>query len=453
VTLEDGLRSAVGDSHLLTDPGLTASYETDWTRRFTGRARCVVRPGSTAEVAAVLVACARYDVSVVPQGGNTGLVGGGVPTGGEVVLSTSRLTSIGEIDTVAGQVTVGAGVTVAALQRSVRPQGLDFGVDFAARDSATIGGLVATNAGGERVLRYGGTRAQVIGLEAVLADGSVISRLEALPKDNTGYDLVGLLSGSEGTLAVITAVRIRLWPLLTQRAVALLALDSTSSALSALAALKPRLAALEAAELFLAAGLALVRSHTGLSAPIPGEHPAYLLVECADRTDPSEALLAALEEVSALVPGIADIVIGEDGPSRERLWRYREAHTESINAAGVPVKLDVAVPHQHLDAALGALPGVVRGVSAGARTIVFGHLNEGNLHVNVLDAGDAHAVSDAVLHYVTSLGGSISAEHGVGRAKTEWLSLARSPAEIAAMRAIKRALDPAGTLNPGVILS
>jgi FAD/FMN-containing dehydrogenase len=466
VTLEAELRQAVGERQVLVDPSVTASYETDWTRRFTGSARCVVRPANTGEVASVLQICGRHGVAVVTQGGNTGLVGGSVPTDGEVVLSTSRLNQIGPVDAVAGQVTLGAGVTVTAIQQEVRPRGLDFGVDFAARDSATIGGLVSTNAGGERVLRYGGTRQQVVGLEAVLADGSVVSRLEALPKDNTGYDLAGLLTGSEGTLAVITAVRVRLWPLLTHRTVALLALDSTSAALAALAALKLRLGSLEAAELFLADGLALVMRHTGLPAPIPGDHPAYLLVECAGRADPGEAMLAALAEVSELVPGVADIVMGEDARSREGLWRYREAHTESISAAGVPVKLDVAVPHAELERALQELPAVVAQVAPGARTIIFGHLNEGNLHVNVLDGQDGHAVdedpvddhafddyavTDAVLTYVTSLRGSISAEHGVGRAKTEWLSLSRSPAEIAAMRSVKAALDPGRLLNPGVI--
>ena len=454
MTLEDDLRAVVGDQHVLTDPSITASYDTDWTRRFSGRSRCVVRPGSTADVSAVLQACERYDAQVVTQGGNTGLVGGGVPVDGEVVLTTSRLRDLGPIDPIAGQVTVGAGVTVAALQRSVRPAGFDFGVDFAARDSATIGGLVSTNAGGERVLRYGSTRQQVVGLEAVLADGSVLSRLESLPKDNTGYDLAGLLCGAEGTLAVITAVRVRLWPLFNRRSVALLALDSTVAALEALAALRPRLTTLEAAELFLSDGLALVREHTGLPAPVDGEHAAYLLVECADRADPSAELMAALEATSELVPGIDDIVVGEDAPSRERLWRYREAHTESINAAGVPVKLDVAVPRTALAAAIAELPEVVRAVAPDARTIVFGHLGEGNLHVNVLGADDpstAEAVTDAVLRRITAVGGSISAEHGVGRAKTPWLALSRSETELAAMRAIKTALDPEGRLNPGVI--
>ncbi|MEP6797527.1 MAG: FAD-binding oxidoreductase [Lapillicoccus sp.] len=455
MTLEDDLRAVVGGQHVLVDPSLTASFETDWTRRFSGHARCVVRPGSTAEVAGCLQACSRHGVAVVPQGGNTGLVGGSVPVDGEVVLSTVRLTEIGPVDDVAGQVTVGAGTTLAAVQQAARAAGLDVGVDFAARDSATIGGLVSTNAGGENVLRYGGTRQQVVGLEAVLVDGSILSRLEALPKDNTGYDLTGLLSGSEGTLAVLTAVRVRLWPLLTRRSVALLALESTTAALAALAGLRSRLTTLESAELFLADGLALVREHTGLPAPMPGDHPAYLLVECAGVDDPSDELLAALGAVSEEVDGVADIVIGEDGPTRERLWRYREGHTESINAAGVPVKLDVAIPHARLATALAELPEVVRGVAPGARTIIFGHLNEGNLHVNVLhaDADDlAHAVEDAVLRYVVGVGGSISAEHGIGRAKTAWLPLARSAAEVAAMRAVKAAFDPRGLLNPGVIL-
>jgi FAD/FMN-containing dehydrogenase len=451
MTLEADLCQVVGESHVLVDPSVTASYETDWTRRFTGRARCVVRPADAQQVASVLQLCGRHGVAIVTQGGNTGLVGGGVPSGGEVVLSMSRLRQIGPVDAESGQVNVGAGVTLAALQQTVRPMGLDFGVDFAARDSATIGGMVSTNAGGERVLRYGSTRQQVVGMEAVLADGSVLSRLEALPKDNTGFDLVGLITGSEGTLAVITGVRVRLWPLFTHRSVALLALDSTGAALAVLAALRSRLGSLEAAELFLASGLALVMRHTGLPAPIPGDHPAYLLVECADRVDPGEAMLEALEEVSELVPGVSDIVMGEDARGRAGLWRYREAHTESINAFGVPVKLDVAIPHSQLERALKELPDVVAGVAPAAQTVIFGHLQEGNLHLNVLGAKNHHAVTDAVLRYVASLHGSISAEHGVGRAKTQWLGLSRSAAEIAAMRSIKRALDPGQLLNPGVI--
>jgi len=458
-SVEADLAKVVGDDHVLVDPDLTASFETDFTRRFSGRARCVVRPESTADVAGVLRVCSAYDIPVVVQGGNTGLVGGGVPTGGEVLLSTTRLLGLGEIDTVAGQVTVGAGVTLSALQEHVRPAGFDFGVDFAARESATIGGLVATNAGGEKVIRYGSTRASVVGLEAVFADGAVTSRLAGLPKDNTGYDLAGLLAGSEGTLAVITAVRLRLVPLYRARTVALLAVDDVAVAQAALAALKERLPAIESAELFLSDGLALVCEQARLPRPMAAvDSHAYLLVEVADRVDPSERLLGALEEVSASVDGIADAVVGEDTTARHKLWRYREAHTESVNAVGVPVKLDVAVPLAVLSTAVEELPSVVAKVAPAARTIIWGHLNEGNLHVNVLGVmgpGDdklAHAVEAAVLGYVTERGGSISAEHGVGRAKTAYLSLARSPAEMAALRAIKSALDPKGLLNRGVLL-
>ena len=228
------LRAAVGVEHVLVDADLTASYERDWTGRFAGRAGCVVRPRTTDEVAAVLIACGDAGVPVVVQGGNTGLVGGGIPAGGEVLLSLTRLDELGEVDVSAAQVTVGAGVTLAVLQTHARAAGLDFGVDLAARDSATVGGLVATNAGGIRVLRYGSMRAQLLGAEAVLADGSVVSRLAGLLKDGTGYDLVSLLAGSEGTLGVVTKVRLKLVPRAPARCVALLALTSTQAAVDLL---------------------------------------------------------------------------------------------------------------------------------------------------------------------------------------------------------------------------
>ena len=383
------------------------------------------------------------------QGGNTGLVGGSVPVDGAVLLSTSRLREIGDVDPLAAQVTAGAGVTLAALQQHARATGFDVGVDFAARESCTVGGMVATNAGGERVLRYGTMRAQVLGVEAVLADGSVVSRLGGLPKDNTGYDVVSLLAGSEGTLGVITKLRLRLVPLLDGRAVALVAVDDTAAAVDVVRRLRDRLPSLEAAELFFADGLSLVREQTGLSAPFADEHPAFVLVECAQHSDPTDDLLAALEGCD----GIRDATVASDTRGRHALWTYRESHTEAINAAGVPVKLDVAVPLPSLAAAVDELPGTVTAVVPDARTVLFGHVNEGNLHVNVLRAVDeGEAVSDAVLKLVASYGGSISAEHGVGRAKRAWLGLSRSPAEIAMMRSIKHALDPAGLLNPGVLL-
>jgi FAD/FMN-containing dehydrogenase len=457
-TLESELTAVVGAEHVLVDPDVKATYETDWTRRFSGVAAAVVRPGSTAEVAGVLRACAAAGVPVVVQGGATGLVGGSVPAGGEVLLSTTRLRDIGPVDAVSGQVTVGAGVTLAALQAHARAAGFDVAVDLAARDSATVGGLVATNAGGEKVVRYGSMRASVVGLGAVLADGSVVSRLAGLPKDGAGYDLVALLAGSEGTLAVVTAVRLRLVPLLRARTVALLALSSVDAALGTLAGLRERLPVLESAELLLPDGLALVCEHLRVAPPLaPGGQGAgaYLLVEVADRTDPADRLYAALEEVGespAIGGGVLDAVVAEDAAGRHRLWRYREAHTEAVNAVGVPIKLDVAVPIASLGAVVAALPSVVAAVAPGARTVVWGHLAEGNLHVNVLGAGDAeHAVEAAVLEHVAAVGGSISAEHGVGRAKVGYLHLSRSAAEIAAMRAVKRALDPQGLLAPGVL--
>ena len=449
MTLEDQLRSVVGPDHVLSDKSVTATYETDWTGRFGGLARCVVRPADTEQVAAVVRACAAEKVAVCLQGGNTGLVGGSVPAAGAVLMSLARLTSIEPVDVVSAQVTVGAGVTLSALQQQVRAHGLDYGVDFAARDSCTLGGMAATNAGGERVLRYGTTRAQVLGMEAVLADGTVVSRLAGLPKDNTGYDVVSLLVGSEGTLGVITKLRLRLVPLFTGRSVALVAVDDTAAAVSLVRALRTSLPSLEAAELFYADGLDLVREKTGMSAPFVQSHPVYVLVECAQRTDPSDELLEALGEAE----GVRDATVASDGRGRHALWAYRESHTESINAAGVPVKLDVAVPLPALADCVAALPKVIMAACPQARPILFGHVNEGNLHVNVLDALDrAEQVEDAVLRLVSSYGGSISAEHGVGRAKRDWLELSRSPGEITMMRSIKRALDPAGVLNPGVLL-
>jgi len=447
VTLLDMLTAAVGGQHVLTDPGMRASYEIDWTRRFEGRALAVVRPGSTEEVAGVLLACAEAGARVVPQGGNTGLVGGGVPRRGEVVVSLTRLADVGPVDGAAGEVTVGAGVTLGVLQAQARRAGYAFGVDLGARDSATIGGMIATNAGGINALRYGPMRAQLVGTEAVLADGSTIARLPGLPKDNTGYHLPSLLAGSEGTLAVITRARVRLVPLLAHRAVALLGLQSTDAAASAMASLRRDLPALHAAELFYEGGLSLVLRHTGLERPFRAEHPAYLLVEVADSTNPTDALVAALAEIDA-----PDAVVASDPNGRHRLWQLRERHTEAINAEGIPHKLDVAVPVARLAEFERRVRSVVSDAAEDARTILYGHIADGNMHVNVLGlAPDDETVDEAVLRLAIELEGSIAAEHGIGVAKARWLEADRGAADVAAMRAIKRALDPDGILNPGVI--
>ena len=443
------LRGVVGAQHCLTDPDLRASYETDWTRRFHGTALAVVRPGSTDEVVAVLRLCADAGVAVVPQGGNTGLVGGSVPRGGEVVLSTTRLNEVGDLDAEAGEVTLGAGVTLAVAQERARAAGWDVGVDLGARDSATIGGLVAANAGGINVLRHGSMRRQVLGIEAVMADGRVLRRLPGMPKDNTGYDLASLLAGSEGTLAVITRIRLRLIPQLRHRAVCVAGFADAAAAVHAAASLRRRLASVMALELFTDAGLELVMRHAGAGAPFAARTPIYLLVECADDVaDPSDSLIEAVEALG--VGESASIAV--DPAGRHRLWQLRERHTEAINAEGVPHKLDVSVPMARYAELVDGAPIAVEAVAPDARTISYGHVADGNLHVNVLGPGpDDEAVDAAVLELVLELGGSVSAEHGIGIAKVDWLVRDRGDATVAAMRAIKDAWDPGGILNPGVL--
>jgi FAD/FMN-containing dehydrogenase len=443
------LTSIVGPEHVLTDPDLVTGYTTDWTRRFHGPARCVIRPADTGEVAAVLITCARHGAPVVPQGGNTGLVGGGVPgSEGAVVLSARRLLRLDAVDTLSGQVTAGAGVTIAELRAHATRAGLEYGVDLAARDSATVGGTIATNAGGIQTIRYGPTRAQLLGLEAVLADGSVIGRLGGIQADNTGYDLTQLLTGSEGTLGVITAARLRLWPAEPPTLTVLAGVPGIETAAAVAAEIRSLLPGLRAAEYFEAPGLALVRAHTGLPAPLRREYPAYLLADAAASEDDIERIvvLASLQEAA----------VAMDAQARARLWAYRERHTESIGAAGIPHKLDVALPLGRLAAFRAELDEVIAkaAIITGARAIVFGHIGAGNLHVNVLGPDrDDDAVDDAVLRLAAGHGGTISAEHGIGRAKAAVLHLSRSAAEIEAMRAVKSALDPAGLLNPGVLFA
>ncbi len=447
-TLPARLRAIVGDQHVLTEPDLRASYETDWTRRYHGEALAVVRPASTQEVAAVLRECAGVGAAVVPQGGNTGLVGGGVPRGGEVVLSLTRLSAINDFDETSGEITAGAGVTLAALQAHVGAAGWTFGVDLASRDSATIGGMVATNAGGIRVIRYGAMRQQILGFEAVLASGEVIRRLPGLVKDNTGYDLGQLFAGSEGTLAVVTAVRLKLVRQLPRRAVALLAVPDIASALGVVAAVRGAMPSLAAAEVFFEEGVELVCRHGGVPRPFAGVVGCYVLLETASRRDES----AELAEVLAGCDGIEDSAFATEGADRARLWAYRERHTEAISAEGIPHKLDVTLPLSNLPEFERRVRDAIASVAPKAQPVLFGHAGDGNLHVNILGLEpDDERADDAVLRLVAELGGSISAEHGIGIAKRPWLELTRSAADIAAMRAIKRALDPAGILNPGVI--
>jgi FAD/FMN-containing dehydrogenase len=439
------LTAICGPEHVLTAPDVIAGYATDWTRRFHGPARVVIRPGDVDQVARALLACGRHGTPVVPQGGNTGLVGGGVPpAGGAVVLSARRLRRLDPVDVLAAQVTAGAGITIAELRAHAALAGLEYGVDLAARDSATVGGTIATNAGGIQTIRYGRTRAQLVGLEAVLADGRVIGRLGGIQADNAGYDLAQLLAGSEGTLGVITAARLRLWPAEPPTLTVLAGVPDIEAAARLQAEIRSLLPRVRAAEYFEAAGLALVRAHTGLPAPLARDYPGYLLVDAAASDLDAERLV--------VLPQLQDAAVAMDAQARAGVWAYRERHTEAISAEGIPHKLDVAVPLTRLASFRADLDAVI--AKADARAIVFGHIGAGNLHVNVLGpAADDDSVDDAVLRLAAEYGGTISAEHGIGRAKVALLPVSRSAAEIAAMRAVKSALDPAGILNPGVLFA
>jgi FAD/FMN-containing dehydrogenase len=447
--VREALEAVVGGDHVLVDPELIGAHEVDWTGRFHGATPAVVRPADTAEVAAVLAVCDTARIAVTPQGGNTGLVGGGVPLHGEIVLSTRRLDEVGPVDEVSSQVTAGAGATLESVQRHVAEHGLAYGVDLAARGSATVGGTVATNAGGVHVLRWGTTRRQLVGIEAVTADGRVLRHLDGLVKDNTGYDLAGLLCGSEGTLAVVTAARLALVPRHPGRVVALCAFGDVATAVAVTAAVRRQVEELDAAEVFLADGLDLVCEITGRPHPFATGYPVHVLFEASGPADPTESLAAALGDQS----GVLDVAVATEAHRREELWAYREEHTLAVNSLGPPHKLDVTLPLRALAAFMEAVPGVVAAVAPGARCWMFGHVGDGNVHVNVTGVDpDDETVDDAVLRLVVASGGSISAEHGIGTAKQRWLSLQRSPEELAVFRAIKDALDPNGILNPHALL-
>ena len=442
------LRRVVGDEHVLTDRDLMEQYVVDWSQRFRGEALAVVRPATTDDVAAVVGILSRRGIPVVPQGGNTGLVGGSVPPASSVplpvVLSTRRLDSVGGVDDLTGQVTVGAGVTLGDVQRHAAAAGWHYGVDLAARDSATIGGTVATNAGGIHVIAFGMTRAQIVGIEAVLPDGTVVSHLAGLLKDNTGYDIASLLCGSEGTLGVITAVRLRLHRPVGRTTVAMIGCETYEDSLRLMRQAVAPGVRLIAAEVTDEQGMDLACSTNGLPWPLERRHPLTVLLEVEDGGQ-AEGLVG-LDDL--------DVAVGLDASEQARLWRYREAQGEAFSSLGVTHKLDVSVPLPSLAACatelrefVGSYPGVV---AFG----VFGHLADGNIHVEIHGPGaDDVDVDRGVLECVARYGGSISAEHGVGRAKAADLHLCRSAAEISAMRSIKEALDPQGLMNPGVVFS
>ena len=468
--LFDELSGAIG-SAAVADGGLSARYRTDWTGRFGGFDALVVRPGTSSEVAAVLRICADRGVSVVVQGGNTGLVGASVPAAdGAVILSTERLRLIGPLDAEAGAITVGAGVTLAQLGAHLDGTGWRFAVDLGARDAATIGGMVATNAGGMRVFRFGPMRRQVIGLEYALADGSVVSRLGGLAKDNTGYPIADLLCGSEGTLAAVTAVRLALVVEPAARCTALAGFDDLASAVHAARRLRRHCPDLEVIELISAECARLVVAERGVVAPVwlhdrgAAGVGALLLLEAAGAEDPS----AALGDALALAGASDRVAVATSEPQREALWQIRDLVSPTLATLGEVLKLDVAVGPTEMLVFIQRVTALVASVR-GARLWLFGHVCDGNLHVNVTHGGsdpgrsaeatagpvrevDVASLEEPVLELVAELGGSISAEHGIGRAKARYLGLARSATEIQLMAAIKAVFDPSGVMNPGVVL-
>lgn len=430
MSLLQQLADVVGRAHVLTDPDVVLPFARDWTGRWSAEPLAVVRPGSTDEVSAVVSACAAAGVPLVPQGGNTGLVGGSVPVGsGAVVVSTRRLTGCGEVDPVRRQVVVGAGVTVADLHALAARRDLTYGVDLASRESATVGGTVATNAGGMRVVRFGDTRAQVRGVEAVFADGSVMDHTTALDKDSAGFDISRLLVGSEGTLAVITSVQVQLQEALPHDRTTVLVGVPTLADAVATASTAAGGRDLLAAEFMDATGMGLVCEVARLPHPLADRWPYYLLLETAG---------------APRLPPAADAAVDR------RLWAYRERQSEAAATLGTVHSLDVSLPLVHLDTFVDQLPRL----AAPHRVFTFGHLAEGNLHVQVVGpSAEDDSVERAVLPAVAEHGGSISSEHGVGRTKPAYLPLCRDAAELTAMRTVKEALDPAGLLNPGVLLT
>jgi FAD/FMN-containing dehydrogenase len=466
MTLLDALREAVGPAQVLTDGDLSA-YEIDWRKRYHGRALAVVRPGNADEVAAVVRACAAHRASMVPQGGHTGLVGGGTPdaSGTQVLLSLVRLNRIRTIDAANLTMTVDAGCVLQAVQEAAAAQGLLFPLSLAAEGSCTVGGNLATNAGGTQVLRYGNARELCLGLEVVTAAGELWSSLTGLRKDNTGYDLRDLFIGSEGTLGVITGATLKLFPQPAAMSTALATVASLQSAVALLQLAQARLGAgLTAFEVMNDHSLALVQSHfPQLPQPLAAAPWTVLLEQSDCETQAhAQALFEALLEAALERELIADAAVASNQQQSAAMWHLRESIPLAQSLEGLNIKHDIALP-------VSAVPGFVAQTDAalaqafpGIRMIDFGHLGDGNLHYNVqaplgVAAADflrdnEAAVNTRVYDAVTAHGGSISAEHGIGALKRDELARRKSPVALQLMRAIKAALDPAGTLNPGRLL-
>jgi FAD/FMN-containing dehydrogenase len=466
VPLISALKSIVGEAHVLTDGADVAAYVNDWRDAFHGRARAVVRPATTAEVAAVVALCAQHRAPIVPQGGNTSLCGGATPhaDGGEIVLSLARLARVREVDPANATLTVEAGMPLVKVQEAADAAGLLFPLSLAAEGSCTIGGNLSTNAGGTAVLRYGNARDLVIGLEVVLADGRVWDGLKGLRKDNTGYDLKQLFVGSEGTLGVITAAVLKLFPKARVSATALAALADVESAVALLGELKDSLGdRLTGFELVSRACIELTRAmFPAFADPLPG-HPWYALVQ-ADDAAADSPLAVQLEAAlaGAVEKGIArDATIAQSSAQAETLWSLREHIPEAQRRAGRNIKHDVSLAVSRIPAFLREAQARLDAAFPGIRYVVFGHLGDGNLHYNLaqpedspLEAflGETARANRIVYDLVAELSGSFSAEHGIGQLKRDDLARYKSDVALDLMRRIKRALDPANLLNPGKVV-
>ncbi|MGV1683161.1 FAD-binding oxidoreductase [Sphingopyxis sp. NJF-3] len=461
------LQSLLGPKGFSDDPEVMAPWLTDWRGKYHGRAAAMLSPASTEEVAAVVRLCAEEGAALVPQGGNSGMVGGATPdaSGDQLLLSLRRMNRIRSIDEEARLAVAEAGVILETFHHAALDRGLRFPLTLGGKGSATIGGLVSTNAGGTQVLRHGTMRALVAGIEAVLPDGSVFDGLAPLRKDNRGYDLKHLLCGAEGTLGIVTAACLRLVPEAVARATAWIGLESPDMALALLRRLDAALdRQLEGFEIIPHSCLDAVLRHIPQTrAPLAASHRWYALVELAG--DGGEDLDAALEVQlgEALEAGlIADVVIAKNDAESEAFWRLRDSISEAERAEGPALQHDISVPIDAMPRFIAENPARLAAAFPGARALSFGHLGDGNVHHHVQPPADvdgkawlaAHGedLSRLVYRHVIELGGSISAEHGIGQMKRDLLAELDSPARLAALRGVKAGLDPAGLFNPGKLI-
>jgi len=448
------LGDIVGAAHVLTDPNDTRPYFTDWRRQYSGTAECVVRPASTEEISRVVALCMAENIAIVPQGGNTGLVGGSVPTGRqrEVILSLGRMNRIRNLDRLNDTITVEAGCVLANVQRAADEAGRFFPVSLAAEGSCQIGGNLSTNAGGVNVLRYGTSREQVLGLEVVLPDGRVWHGLRGLRKDNTGYDLKQLFLGAEGTLGIITAAVLRLYPKPTANVTAWIAVQSPKAAIELLSFLHERLGdRLSAFELLSRTCVeAVLEFAPATQDPLPAAHAWYVLAEIADSGE--EHVLRERVEKALGDASLIDAVLAQSGEQARALWRIRETVPE---AQFTNVKHDISVPVSKSAEFIERAGSLLAQRYPNVKPFAFGHVGDGNIHYNVGPesmVGEREGVNRIVYDVVAELNGSISAEHGLGQLKREEIRAHKEPLELELMRLLKDALDPKGLMNPGKVL-